>query len=66
VIRARYFETMTSEQVGDELRLASSTVRNHAKAALGKLERDDELYDVLVTIGKVRRYAREIDLQRAA
>jgi RNA polymerase sigma factor (sigma-70 family) len=66
VIQARYFEAMTQEQVGVRLGLASSTVRSHHSGAISNLRRDDELFDVLEAIGKVRRYARNLELKGAA
>ena len=66
VIQHHYFQAMTFESVGAEIGMAASTARVHHGRAVIRLERDNELYNVLVAIGKVRAYERQIALQRAA
>jgi RNA polymerase sigma factor (sigma-70 family) len=58
VIQKHYFEAMTHEQIAGERQVAASTVRNTHAGALRNLQRDDELFDVLEAVGKVRDYAR--------
>ncbi|MGH2892852.1 MAG: sigma factor-like helix-turn-helix DNA-binding protein [Solirubrobacteraceae bacterium] len=66
VIQHHYFQAMTFESVGATIGVAAATARVHHGRAMDRLERDDELYNVLIAIGKVRAYEREIVLRRAA
>jgi RNA polymerase sigma factor (sigma-70 family) len=64
VIQSRYFEVMTQEQIALASGVAASTVRNTHRGALANLRRDDELFDVLEVVGKVRDTARRQELAR--
>ena len=57
-VEQRYFEAMTQEQIALDSAIAASTVRNTHRGALANLRRDDELFDVLEAVGKVRVAAR--------
>ncbi len=58
VVQGHYFEEMTHTALAARHGLADSTIRNHHAGALRNLRRDDELFDVLEAVGKVRDYAR--------
>lgn len=64
VIQNRYFEAMTQEQIALATGVAASTVRNTHRGALANLRGDDELFDVLEAVGKVRDAARRQELAR--
>ena len=64
VIQQRYFATMTQEQIAIASGIAASSVRNTHRGALANLRRDDELFDVLQAVGKVRDAARKQELAR--
>lgn len=64
VVQSRYFEAMTQEQIALASGVAASTVRNTHRGALANLRRDDELFDVLEAVGKVRDAARRQELVR--
>ena len=71
VIQEHYYQTMTQEQIAIASGIAASSVRNTHCGALANLHRDDELFDVLEAVGKVRDAARRRELieqreQRAA
>jgi RNA polymerase sigma factor (sigma-70 family) len=68
VVQGHYFEAMTQTELATRHGLADSTIRNTHVSALRNLGRDDELFDVLEAVGKVRDYARRLELesQRAA
>jgi RNA polymerase sigma factor (sigma-70 family) len=70
VIQEHYYQAMTQEQIALASNLAASSVRNTHRGALANLRRDDELFDVLEAVGKVRDVARRQQLveqqQRAA
>ncbi len=55
---------MTQEQIALASGVAASTVRNTHRGALANLRRDDELFDVLEVVGKVRDTARKQELAR--
>jgi hypothetical protein len=57
---------MTKAKIAEERGLAPSSVRNSHSGALRNLRRDDELFDVLEAIGKVRDEARRNLLRSAA
>jgi hypothetical protein len=62
VVQGYYFEAMTQPDLAARHRLADSTIRNTHAGALRNLCRDDELFDVLEAVGKVRDHARRIEL----
>lgn len=62
VIQQRYFEAMTQEQIAVASGIAASSVRNSHRGALSSLRRDDELFEVLEAVGKVRDAARRRQL----
>jgi DNA-directed RNA polymerase specialized sigma24 family protein len=64
VIQSRYFEAMTQEQIALASGIAASTVRNTHRGALANLRHDDELFDVLKAVGKVRDATRRQELVR--
>jgi len=70
VIRDHYFRAMTQERISTVRGIAPSTVRNNHSKALGNLRRDDQLFQVLAAVGKVRDQARreklEAERRRAA
>lgn len=70
VVRDRYFRAMTQEKIAKVHGIAASTVRNSHSKALGNLYRDDQLFEVLAAVGKVRDRARRellaAERQRAA
>jgi RNA polymerase sigma factor (sigma-70 family) len=62
VIQQRYFASMTQEQIATASGIAASSVRNTHRGAFTSLRRDDELFDVLEAVGKVRDAARRQQL----
>jgi RNA polymerase sigma factor (sigma-70 family) len=64
VVQSHYFETMTQAEVAGQLGLAESSVRNSHAGALRNLRRDDDLFDVLEAVGKVRDRDRRLVLQQ--
>jgi DNA-directed RNA polymerase specialized sigma24 family protein len=62
VVRDHYFRAMTQERIAEVRGIAASTVRNSHSKALGNLYRDDELFEVLAAVGKVRDKARREQL----
>ncbi len=68
VIQSHYFENQTQVQIAAAHGLADSSVRNTHLGALRALRRDDDLFDVLETVGKVRDRTRRaaLDARRAA
>ncbi len=65
VVQQHYFEAMTQTDIAGQLGLAESSVRNTHVGALRNLRRDDELFDVLETVGKVRDRDRREALREA-
>lgn len=65
VIQQRYFEKMTQEQIASASGIAASSVRNTYRGAIANLRRDDDLFDVLQAVGKVRDAARKQQLALA-
>ena len=65
VIQEHYYQAMTQKQIALTARIAASSVRNTHRRALANLRRDDELFDVLEAVGKVRDAARRRALQQA-
>jgi RNA polymerase sigma factor (sigma-70 family) len=63
VVQGHYFEAMTQLELAARHGLADSTIRNTHAGALRNLRRDDELFDVLEAVGKVRDYARRLELE---
>jgi RNA polymerase sigma factor (sigma-70 family) len=63
VVQAYYFDAMTQTELAARHGLVDSTIRNTHTGALRNLRRDDELFDVLEAIGKVRDYARRLALE---
>jgi hypothetical protein len=62
VIQAHYFEATTQADFAKAHRIAASTVRNTHRGALANLRGDDELFEVLEAVGKVRDRARRLGL----
>lgn len=54
---------MTEPELAARHGVADSTIRNTHAGALRNLRRDDELFDVLEAVGKVRDYARRRELE---
>jgi RNA polymerase sigma factor (sigma-70 family) len=65
VVQQHYFEQMTQAEIAAAEKLADSTVRNTHRGALRNLRRDDELFDVLEAVGRVRDRARRVHLEAA-
>ena len=63
VIQAHYFEATPQAQFAKHHGIAASTVRNTHRGALTNLRRDDELFQTLETVGKVRDEARRLQLE---
>lgn len=63
VIQGYYFEAMTQTALAARHGLADSTIRNTHAGALRSLRRDDDLFDVLEAVGKVRDHARRLELE---
>jgi len=63
VVQGHYFEAMTQPELATRHGLADSTIRNTHAGALRNLRRDDVLFDVLEAVGKVRDYARRLELE---
>jgi len=63
VVQGYYFEAMTQPELAARHGVADSTIRNTHAGALRNLRRDDELFDVLEAVGKVRDYARRLQLE---
>jgi RNA polymerase sigma factor (sigma-70 family) len=66
VVEAYYFEETPQAEIARGLKLASSSVRNTHQGALKNLRKDDQLFGVLASIGKVRDEARRLRLERSA
>jgi RNA polymerase sigma factor (sigma-70 family) len=64
VIQGHYFRAMTHAQLAEVRGVADSTIRNTHAGALRNLRRDDDLFDVLEAVGKVRDHARRLELER--
>lgn len=62
VIRSHYFEETPQAQFAKQQGIAASTVRNTHRGALANLCRDDEFFQVLEEVGKVRDLARRLQL----
>jgi RNA polymerase sigma factor (sigma-70 family) len=58
VVQDHYFNAMTKAQIAEVRGLATSSVRNSHAGAIRTLRKDDELFDVLEAVGKVRDEAR--------
>ena len=54
---------MTQTELAARHGLAHSTIRNTHAGALRNLRRYDALFDVLEAVGKVRDYARRLELE---
>ena len=63
VIRDRYYREMTQVEIAKEHGLAASSVRNSHGQGIGNLRRDDELFEVLAAVGKVRDRDRRLKLE---
>lgn len=63
VVEAHYFQQTPQAEIARDLKLASSTIRNTHHGALKNLRSDDQLFGVLVSIGKVRDEARRLRLK---
>jgi len=63
VVQGHYFDAMTQPELAARHGLADSTIRNTHAGALRNLRRDDELFDVLEAVGKVRDLARRLELE---
>jgi RNA polymerase sigma factor (sigma-70 family) len=66
VVEDRYFKQMTQQEIADSSGLAASSVRNSHRGAMVNLRADDDLFDVLQAVGKVRDLDRRmaLDAQR--
>jgi RNA polymerase sigma factor (sigma-70 family) len=58
IVQDHYYSAMTQAQIAEERGLAASSVRNSHAGAIHTLRQDDDLFDVLEAIGKVRDEAR--------
>jgi RNA polymerase sigma factor (sigma-70 family) len=58
VVQNHYYEEMTQAEIAEANGLADSSVRNSHSGALQNLRRDDDLFQVLEAVGKVRDRAR--------
>lgn len=65
VIQQHYYEEMKQVEIAAAHGIADSTVRNTHQGALRNLRRDDQLFDVLEAVGRVRDSARRLKLQQA-
>jgi RNA polymerase sigma factor (sigma-70 family) len=64
VVEAHYFQEQPQAEIARTLKLASSSIRSTHQGALKNLGRDDELFGVLESVGKVRDQARRLRLQQ--
>jgi RNA polymerase sigma factor (sigma-70 family) len=62
VIRSHYFEKTPQAQFAKQHAIAASSVRNTHRGALANLRRDDEFFQVLEEVGKVRDEGRRLKL----
>lgn len=58
------YEVMTHAQLAEQHGVADSSIRHTHAGALRRLRRDDELFDALEAVGKVRDRARRLQLHR--
>ena len=65
MIRSHYYEAMTQVDFAKANGIAPSTVRNTHRSALKNLYRDDDLFEVLEAVGKVRDRDRRLELERS-
>jgi DNA-directed RNA polymerase specialized sigma24 family protein len=63
VVQSHYFEAMTQTEIAARDGRADSTIRNTHSSALRNLHSDDELFDVLEAVGKVRDLGRRLALE---
>ena len=63
VIQGHYFEAMTQADVAAAHHISASTVRTNHASALRNLYRDDDLFEVLEAVGKVRDRDRRLQLE---
>ena len=66
VVEAHYFQETSQAEIARSLKLASSSIRNTHQGALKNLGKDDQLFGVLASVGKVRDEARRLRLERSA
>ena len=64
VIQGRYFEAITQASLATQYRVTSSSIRSSHAGALKNLRRDNDLFDVLEAVGKVRDRDRRRQLER--
>lgn len=64
VIQGHYFEAMTQAELARQQHVASSSIRSSHAGALKNLRRDDDLFDILEAVGKVRDHDRRLQLER--
>jgi len=62
VIERRYYEQLTQADIAEQDGLVDSTIRNTHRDALQNLRRDDELFEVLLAIGRVTQERRDAAL----
>jgi RNA polymerase sigma factor (sigma-70 family) len=65
VVKDHYFKALTQTEIAQQRGVADSTVRNTHMAALGNLRKDDDLFEVLEAVGKVRDRDRRLSLQQS-
>lgn len=65
VVQDHYFNAMTQADIAAVRGVADSTVRNTHRGALRNLRADDELFEVLEAVGKVRNRDRRLALRQA-
>jgi DNA-directed RNA polymerase specialized sigma24 family protein len=63
VVQGYYFEAMTQPELAARHGVADGTIRNTHVGALQNLRRGNEVFDVLEAVGKVRGYARRLELE---
>lgn len=65
VVQDHYFNAMKQAQIAAVQGVAASTIRNTHQGALRNLRGDDQLFDVLEAVGKVRDRARRLAIEHA-
>jgi RNA polymerase sigma factor (sigma-70 family) len=63
VIRERYYNEMTQQQIASAMKVSDSTIRNTHSGALKNLRKDDELFVLLEAVGMVRDRARKLQME---
>ena len=65
VVRDHYYKAIPQNEIAERRGVAASTIRNTHSGALRNLRADDDLFQVLEAVGKVRDLDRRLALERA-